>query len=305
MRKITDRIFGGISMTWPKVFLFAVITAVLTALFLIVPVLADSSLGRMGVYLDAWILFAVIIMSNCKKPLESAVKVFVFFLVSQPLIYLFQVPFSWQGWGIFHYYGYWFIWTLLTFPGAFIGWYITRKDWLSALIFMPVIGYLALTAYSIARQVLDGTSSHIFAVLFCVGQIFIYVFTFFPRIKDLNGKARIAAKASVGASIALPLLIAGFLGLRSNELVLITARTLPGIESLSAEATVHVEDESVAEITISIPEDAIAAFNVHKYGSTIFTVYDGNRMYAFLLNVEDGGKEVILEILPSDTFESG
>lgn len=67
----------------------------------------------------------------------------------------------------------------------------------------------------------------------------------------------------------------------------------------------HVEDESVAEITISIPEDAIAAFNVHKYGSTIFTVYDGDRMYAFLLNVEDCGKEVILEILPSDTFESG
>ena len=165
---------------------------------------------------------------------------------------------------------------------------------------MPVIGYLAVTAYSIIRQVADGTSSHIFAILFCIGQIFIYIYTFFPRIRDLNGKARTAAKASVGTSIALPLLIAGFLGLRSNELGLITARTLPGIESLSAEATVHVEDESVAEITISIPEG-----NVHKYGSTIFTVYDGDRMYAFLLNVEDGGKEVILEILPSDTFESG
>lgn len=31
-----------------------------------------------------------------KKPLESALKTFVFFLISQPLIYLLQVPFSAQ-----------------------------------------------------------------------------------------------------------------------------------------------------------------------------------------------------------------
>ena len=36
-----------------------------------------------------------------RQPLICAAKVFVFFLISQPLIYLFQVPFSQDGWGLF------------------------------------------------------------------------------------------------------------------------------------------------------------------------------------------------------------
>lgn len=78
-------------------------------------------------YPEAWIFFAVIIMANCKKPLESALKTFVFFLISQPLIYLFQVPFSWMGCELFKFYFYWFKVTLCTFPGAFIGWFITKR----------------------------------------------------------------------------------------------------------------------------------------------------------------------------------
>ena len=100
---------------------------VLTAIFLIMPVFRNTSFERMGVYLEAWIFFAIIIMANCKTPLESALKTFIFFLISQPLIYLIQVPFSSMGWQLFGYYRTWFIWTLLTFPMAYIGWYIKKK----------------------------------------------------------------------------------------------------------------------------------------------------------------------------------
>ena len=63
----------------------------------------------MGVSFESWIFFTVIIMANCyrqedtkdgsffekiRQPLICAAKVFVFFLISQPLIYLFEVPFS-------------------------------------------------------------------------------------------------------------------------------------------------------------------------------------------------------------------
>ena len=41
---------------------------------------------------------------NSKSPVDSAIKCFLFFLISQPLIYLIQVPFSSQGWHIFVYY---------------------------------------------------------------------------------------------------------------------------------------------------------------------------------------------------------
>ena len=104
LKRITDKIYGGLKMSWFAVILYAVGAAILTAAVLIIPVFKDTSVERIGVHLEAWIFFAVIIMANCKKPLESALKTFVFFLISQPLIYLLQVPFSWQGWGLFAYY---------------------------------------------------------------------------------------------------------------------------------------------------------------------------------------------------------
>ena len=97
LRRFTDRLYGGINLTWPKLILFAVGAALLTTVFLVVPIFEGSSFSRMGETLEAWVFFAVIIIANSKKPLESALKTFVFFLISQPLIYLLQVPFSWQG----------------------------------------------------------------------------------------------------------------------------------------------------------------------------------------------------------------
>jgi hypothetical protein len=125
--RLLERVYGGLNMSWLNVILYAVATAVVTAIFLIVPVFKNTSFEFVGVTFEAWIFFAVILMANCKTPLESALKTFVFFLVSQPLIYLIQVPFSEMGWGLFGYYRTWFIWTLFTLPMAYIGWYIRKK----------------------------------------------------------------------------------------------------------------------------------------------------------------------------------
>ena len=104
----------------------------------------------MGETLEEWIFFAVIIIANAQKALLTRrFKTFVFFLISQPLIYLLQVPFSWQGWGLFQYYKYWFILTLCTFPAAYIGWYIRKKNWLSLLILMPVLILLAISVKTV------------------------------------------------------------------------------------------------------------------------------------------------------------
>ena len=135
----------------------------------------------MGVYFEAWIFFAVIVMANCKKPLESACKTFVFFLVSQPLIYLFQVPFSWMGWSLFGYYKTWFFLTLLTFPAAFVGWYITRKNWLSVLILAPVLAFLGYVVYESGAVCLRRFPRYLITVLFCLAQVALYVPAFCPK----------------------------------------------------------------------------------------------------------------------------
>ena len=53
LRRLTDRLYGGLPMSWPAVILFAVGTAVLTAVFLIVPIFKDTSFERMGTDIHA------------------------------------------------------------------------------------------------------------------------------------------------------------------------------------------------------------------------------------------------------------
>ena len=153
LKRLTDTVYGGLNMSWPVVIIYAVLTAVVNAVFLIIPAFKETSFYYMGVTFEAWIFFAVIIMANCRTPLDSALKTFVFFLISQPLIYLFQVPFSSMGWNLFGYYRFWVLWTIVTLPMAYVGWYIRKKNWLSVLILLPVMFVLTL----------DGVGSLMFA----------------------------------------------------------------------------------------------------------------------------------------------
>ncbi|MBR3250704.1 MAG: hypothetical protein IKF80_03260, partial [Erysipelotrichaceae bacterium] len=128
MEKI-KKLFGGIDLTWKKLIIFALIAGAYTALMAILPVTNNTSFEDITVYFEVWILFGIIIIMNSKSPMDSALKCFVFFLISQPLVYLLQVPFSALGFGIFTYYRYWFIWTLFTFPMGYIGYYMKQDKW--------------------------------------------------------------------------------------------------------------------------------------------------------------------------------
>ena len=70
----------------------------------LLPIAKDTSFSDITVSFEVWILFGIFIIMNSKSPVDSAFKCFVFFLISQPLIYLIQVPFSNLRWQIFVYY---------------------------------------------------------------------------------------------------------------------------------------------------------------------------------------------------------
>jgi hypothetical protein len=269
IKRFTDWLFGGINMSWLTVLLFAVGTAVLTAVFLIVPIFKDTSFERMGVTLEAWILFAVIIMSNCKKPLESALKTFVFFLVSQPLIYLIQVPFSWMGWGLFSYYRYWFILTLLTFPAAFVGWFITKRNWLSVLIFAPVLAFLGYTAYACV------TEHHIVAAVFCVLQIVLYVLGFFPNIKQ-----RIVG-------LVIPVCAALLVVLITPKVDISITEPLPDGITFSQDAVIETGGTQIANIQLADPETGTVYIRAQDYGNVTFYINDGGTRYTYDLHIFD------------------
>ena len=286
LRRFTDKLFGGINMSWVKVILFAVITAVITAVFLILPIFDHTSFREMGTYFEAWILFAVIVMMNCKKPLESALKTFVFFLISQPLIYLFQVPFSDMGWSLFGYYRYWFLWTLATFPMAFVGWYLKKRSWLSLIILLPVIGLLAIAGCGFVKQAIVGFPRYTVSSIFCFAQILLYLYAFFDDIKQ-----RLVGLAAAGIVIAIVMF--------SSSVVDVTVNTdLPGSPSFSDSAAVSLEDSSYGEAEITDPQGGYVRIHMNRFGSTIMTVRDGEKTYLYQIETIRDNGILLIDVSP-------
>ena len=99
MIKTLKKLFGGINLTWPKLIISAIVAGILTAVIAMIPGLRYTSFNAITVTLEVWILFGIIIIMNSRSNIDSALKCFVFFLISQPLVYLIQVPFNAYGWG--------------------------------------------------------------------------------------------------------------------------------------------------------------------------------------------------------------
>lgn len=184
MEKV-KKLFGGIDLSWKKLIIFAISTAVYTATMAIIPIAKDTSFRDIAATLEWWILFGVIIICNSKSPKDSALKCFIFFLISQPLIYLLQVPFSWQGWHLFSYYKYWFIWTLFTIPMGYIGYYIKKDNILSVIILLPVLILLAITGIGFFSSTLQNFPHHLLSGIFCFIAIILIILGVLNKRKNI------------------------------------------------------------------------------------------------------------------------
>ena len=197
MKDSINKLFGGIKFTWPKLICFSIIMGIYTAL---VAMLAPdgNSFHDIAVTGEWWILPAVIIIFNSKKPLDAALKTFIFFLISQPIVYLVQVPFSYMGWGLFRYYPYWFLITLLTFPAAFICWFIKKDKWYSGVILSAITVLLVLEGVNFAYAFAQSPPSHLITTIYCFLMIPLLIFV---ALKDKT--PRIIATAITAAALLI------------------------------------------------------------------------------------------------------
>lgn len=197
------KLFFGIEMTWKKVIKFALITGTLTAIVSMVPFLVRSSFNDLAVYLDAWILFALVIIMNCKDAKEAMKKTFVFFLISQPLVYLIQAIFTSEGFSIFRFYPYWAAITVLTIPGAFIAYQIKKQNILSVLILSVANCLLAyMIAYYISMMKIS-FPKHLFSSIFCLFLIVLFILSLLDKKKHRIIAAIIALLAFIIFAISL------------------------------------------------------------------------------------------------------
>lgn len=286
------KLFGGLNITWGRLILFAVICGVYTGVMAMLPITRDTSFRDISTTFECWILFAIIIIVNSKSPLDSVLKVFVFFLISQPLVYLVQAPFDEQGLGLFRYYLPWFYWTLLTIPMAFVGYYMKKNKWWSLLILAPMLlflGYHYLTYFGEAYHFFP---NHLLTALFCAATLIIYpLFIFDDRTLKI-----------VGVVFSILIIIAasvyGIADQRSHTYdtsLLLSGSDTTGIE-YDDSYSVSLADESYGTVSIGY-EESIESYLVRasftKTGHTELTLEspDGTK-YVYELDIERYSYEV-------------
>lgn len=179
--KVLHKIFGGINLTWLKVIILAVVTGIYTGLINQVPFLLDTSFRDIAISFEVWIFFGIFIIMNSKSNLDSALKCFVFFLISQPLVYLVEVPFA--GWEIMNYYRNWILWTILTFPMGFIGYYLKKDRWWGLFILTPILIFLAFHYAGFLSETMFSFPNHLLSCIFCAVTMIIYVIAIFSGKK--------------------------------------------------------------------------------------------------------------------------
>lgn len=182
------KIFGEINLTWKKLIIFAILAGIYTAIMSILSITKNTSFADITINFEVWILFGIMIIMNSKSAKDSALKCFVFFLISQPLVYLIQVPFNNMGWGIFTYYKYWFIWTLFTIPMGFIGYYLKKDKWWGVIILIPILLLLGGNYYSYLRETIYHFPYHLLSAMFCCITLILYTIGIFN-----NKKVRLSA----------------------------------------------------------------------------------------------------------------
>lgn len=175
------RIFFETKMTWTRVIILSILCGIIPGVLMIPKALLNTSFQQPGISYEFWILMAMYIILNCKTPQEAGFKTFIFFLISQPLIYLVQVPYYYDGWKIFNYYPFWAVLTVLTLPGGMIAWYTKKNKWYSIPILMVACIILIYELPMFAFSCYQHFPKMSLACLFIIALLILFPYLLFEK----------------------------------------------------------------------------------------------------------------------------
>lgn len=162
-------------MSWIHVIVFAVVAGAWTAAMNMISITEGTSFRDIAITYEWWLIFAFIIAANCKKSWECALKVFVFFLISQPLIFGLEVVFGGLDAQLAYYYIYsnWGPKIIMTLPGGFIAFFINKQNWLGAIILGLGNAIQAIMGVAYIGEMMKNFPFHILSVIVSFASIFI------------------------------------------------------------------------------------------------------------------------------------
>lgn len=179
---ILKKLFGGINLTWTKLIIFAVCSGVYTAVIAMLPVVQNTSFRDLVETFEVWILFGIFIIMNSKSAKDSAIKCFVFFLISQPLVYIVQDLINYNNL-FMTYYRFWVLWTIACLPMGFIGYYMKKDKWYGVAILTPILMLLGFMLNKYLSETLFYFPRHLLTTIFCVVTLILYPVVIFKDRK--------------------------------------------------------------------------------------------------------------------------
>ena len=279
------KLFGEINMNWVRVIVMAVVIGVYTGIVAMIPELKDTSFTDLKVTFEVWILFGVLIIMNSKSAKDSALKCFVFFLISQPLIYLVQDVVNHTK--LFQtYYRFWVLWTVACLPMGYFGYYMKKDKWWGLVILTPILIFLGWHYGSYLGMTIFSFPKHLLTTIFCLGTLIIY-----PLFIFKDKKVRIAG------GIISALIIISFTVYALVKPVIYSTEILGDSESNKFNDTykAYLVDDKYGELSI-IYEKNVDAYYVHaefkRAGKT-----------QFILEAPDGTKQTYNIIIQRNTYD--
>ena len=265
------KLFGGIDLNWKKLIIFAIIAGVYTAIMAMLPIAKDTSFADITISFEVWILFGIFIIMNSKSAKDSALKCFVFFLISQPLVYLVQDIINHSNLFL-TYYRFWIIWTILTIPMGFIGYYMKKDKWWGLAILTPILIFLGIHYSGFLGQTIYNFPYHLLSTLFCIVTMLLYPICIFS-----NKKVKVT-----GAIISiLIILIMSIITLTNNTVYNTTVLTNGGSAGAVFDDSynVYLEDSSYGKVYIMYNEgleDYVVNAEFTRAGKTNIILEDSN-----------------------------
>ena len=270
MKKI-KKVFGEINLTWKKLIIFAIIASVYTAIMAMLPIAKDTSFADITISFEVWILFGILIIMNSKSAKDSALKCFVFFLISQPLVYLIQDVINHSNLFL-TYYRFWVIWTICTIPMGFVGYYMKKDKWWGLLILTPILIFLGIHYSGFLGQTIYNFPYHLLSTVFCIITTLLYPICIFS-----NKKVKVTG---IIISILI-ILIMSVITLTNNTVYNTTVLTNGGGAGAIFDDSynVYLEDSSYGKVYIIYNEgieDYMVNAEFKKAGKTNIILEDSN-----------------------------
>ena len=241
------KIFGGINLTWKKTIIFAIITGIYTAVMAMIPITNNTSFRDITISFEVWILFGILIIVNSKSAKDSALKCFLFFLISQPLVYLVQDVVN-HSKLFLTYYRFWVLWTIATIPMGFIGYYMKKNKWWGLLILVPMLIFLGIHYSGFLGETIFYFPYHLLTTIFCIATMIIYPLFIFD-----NKKIRITGLIISLLIIGVTTLIALTNSITYNTIILTSSDEDDGTK-FDDSYKVYLDNEKLGNVSIEYDE---------------------------------------------------